>query len=236
MNDIDPQCTEETIVVDFALPLKTTKVATVFYAYDEGCDDTGIYGDGYFAHFDDALWATARTYANEEYGLYRTPPKPLTWRKRHHLWRLHDGDSPTDIVVSDSPLLGSGPAEQPQDERDVPGSAPRPSICDYCGADRRVHDSQTWMAHYRAAAGVHPDALKRMQDERDGDVRAVAEPLVRLKAWLTGRQANVHSEISTTNVIAEPHDRSTAAWAIAESDVRAVIAALEACEAKAAGE
>lgn len=173
--------TEETIVVDFATPLKVTKVATVFYAYDEGCDDTGIYGDGYFAHFDDALWATARTYANEEYGLYRTPPKPLTWRKHHHLWRLHDGNNPTDIVVSDSPLLGSKPAEQPQD---------------------------------------------------DGDVRAVADAVVRLKAWLTGRQANVHSEISTTNVIAEPRDRSTAAWAIAESDVRSVVVALEARDAK----
>ena len=72
-------------------------------------------------------------------------------------------------------------------------------------------------------------------DERDGDARAVAEVLVRLKAWLTGRQANIHSEISTTNVIAEPRDRSTAAWAIAESDVRAVVAALDAKAGESCG-
>jgi len=71
--------------------------------------------------------------------------------------------------------------------------------------------------------GIWPDE----QDDRDVN-GAVAEVLVRLKAWLTGRQANIHSEISTTNVIAEPRDRSTAAWAIAESDVRAVVAALDA--------
>lgn len=70
------------------------------------------------------------------------------------------------------------------------------------------------------------------QPQNDGNVRAVADAVVRLKAWLAGRQANVHSEISTTNVIAEPRDRSTASWAIAESDVAAVVAALEARTAK----
>lgn len=74
--------------------------------------------------------------------------------------------------------------------------------------------------------------LKAAQDARDGNVRAVAEVLVRLKAWLTGRRANVHPKISTTSVIAEPRDRSTAAWAIAESDVRAAVAALEARDVK----
>lgn len=52
------------------------------------------------------------------------------------------------------------------------------------------------------------------------DERAVAEAVARLKRWLNGRQDKVHSVVSTTNVIAEPRDRSTAAWAIAESDAR----------------
>lgn len=69
---------------------------------------------------------------------------------------------------------------------------------------------------------------REQQAEHDDDVQALSETIVRLKAWLAGRQANVHSEISTTSVIAEPRDRSTAAWAIAESDVAAVVAALEA--------
>lgn len=68
-------------------------------------------------------------------------------------------------------------------------------------------------------------------DEQQDDA-ALAETLVRLKAWLTGRQVNVHSEVSSTNVIAEPRERSTAAWAIAESDVAAVVAVLEARIAK----
>lgn len=96
---------DETIVVDFATPLAVVKVATVFYAYDE--QDESWEGAGFFAHFDDALWTTARTWANEEYGYDAAPPEKITWRKGRHLWRLYDGDSPTDIVVSESPLLGS---------------------------------------------------------------------------------------------------------------------------------
>lgn len=42
----------------------------------------------------------------------------------------------------------------------------RPSICDYCGMDRRVHDSRTWMAHCEATAAAHPDALKQMRARR----------------------------------------------------------------------
>lgn len=76
------------------------------------------------------------------------------------------------------------------------------------------------------------------QDERDGDgdVRAVAEAVDRLKRWLVGRQANVNPEISTTLVRAEPYDRSSASYTIVESDVRAVVAALDARDAKAGDE
>lgn len=102
----DPQTVrEETVVVDFATPLAITNITTVYYAYDE--QDESWEGAGFFIHFDDALWMTARSWANEEYGYDTTPPEKTTWRKGRHLWRLYDGDSPTDIVVSDSPLHGS---------------------------------------------------------------------------------------------------------------------------------
>lgn len=77
--------------------------------------------------------------------------------------------------------------------------------------------------------GIWPDE----QPQDDADMRALAETAVRLKRWLAGRQGKVHSVVSSTSVIAEPRDRSTAAWAIAESDVAAVVTALEARNAKA---
>lgn len=102
---------EQTATVDFGTPIDIAEVATVFYAYDER--DESWEGAGFFAHLDDALWSTARTFANEVYGADVTPPVPITWRIHHRLWHLWDGDSPTDIVVSDSPLLGSAPVLPP---------------------------------------------------------------------------------------------------------------------------
>lgn len=87
---------------------------------------------------------------------------------------------------------------------------------------------------YTTAVGAEYDRLAdeemRSTAEQDADL---AEVVVRLQRWLAGRQGKVHSKISTTNVIAEPRDRSTAAWAIAELDVAAVVAVLEARIAKA---
>lgn len=50
-----------------------------------------------------------------------------------------------------------------------------------------------------------------------------ADYAIRLNAWLTGRRANVHPEISTTQVRAVPLDRASAAYTIAESDVAAAL-------------
>lgn len=63
------------------------------------------------------------------------------------------------------------------------------------------------------------------------DVRAAVE---RLQAWLTGRQASVHPEISTTLVRDEPYDRSSSSYTIAESDVRTVLADRDALAARVA--
>ena len=59
------------------------------------------------------------------------------------------------------------------------------------------------------------------------DRAAVEAAVIRLNAWLTGRRANVNPEISTTLVRAEPRDRSTAAYTIAEADLRTVLTELE---------
>lgn len=101
-------------------------------------------------------------------------------------------------------------------------------------------EEPTAKAEYRKAYGALYSAAKSdmkaaavtvsWPDEQDA---GLAEAVLRLKRWLIGRQAHVHSEISSTNVIAEPRDRSTASWAIAESDMAAVVVALEARIARA---
>lgn len=48
--------------------------------------------------------------------------------------------------------------------------------------------------------------------------------VTRLELWLAGRQANVHAEVSTTNVRAEPYDRTSSSYTLAESDLRALLA------------
>ena len=53
---------------------------------------------------------------------------------------------------------------------------------------------------------------------------AASEAVIRLERWLSARQANVYEGISSTCVTAEPRDRTTAAYTIAESDLRAVLA------------
>lgn len=47
--------------------------------------------------------------------------------------------------------------------------------------------------------------------------------VTRLELWLAGRQANAHAEISTTNVRAEPYDRTSSSYTLAESDLRALL-------------
>jgi hypothetical protein len=66
------------------------------------------------------------------------------------------------------------------------------------------------------------------------DPQAAAEAAIRLEAWLVGRQANVHPEISTTLVRAEPYDRSSSSYTLAESDLRAVLAERNALAARVA--
>lgn len=171
---------EQTATVDFATPIDVTEVATVFYAYDE--QDESWEGAGFFAHLDDALWSTARTFADEVYGADVTPPVPVTWRIHHHLWHLWDGDSPTDIVVSDRPLLGSAPSvptpppadaaldEQPQDERD--------------GDTRAVAALTAERDEARELACVSLDILRNVSDEPMRELYGV-EDMDEMPAWFT---------------------------------------------------
>jgi len=63
---------------------------------------------------------------------------------------------------------------------------------------------------------------------------AASEAVIRLERWLSARQANVYEGISSTCVTAEPRDRTTAAYTIAESDLRAVLAERDALAARVA--
>lgn len=108
--------------------------------------------------------------------------------------------------------------------------------CTQCVNPSPPHEVCFCRKAFRAMAGkVAGGQPQDAQPERDGDgdVRAVAEAVDRLKRWLVGRQANVNPEISTTLVRAEPYDRSSASYTIVESDARAVVAALDARDAKA---
>ena len=80
-----------------------------------------------------------------------------------------------------------------------------------------------------------PDEQQPAEVTGGGQVQdgAASEAVIRLERWLSARQANVYEGISSTCVIAEPRDRTTAAYTIAESDLRTVLAERDALAARA---
>lgn len=158
-------------------------------------------------------------------------------------WDAGFGEPPSRFIIKDDRVMridaqyrwpGIWPDEQDDPfamvAEDVPDGPARAVVEHWFSHAALISDS-VGSPEWHAVADMTRRILDLMdaeQDDRAAAGRPAAEAIVRLKAWLTGRQANAHSKVSSTNVIAEPRDRSTAAWAIAESDVRAVVAAFEA--------